>query len=276
MKRRFLKKFFYGTTILLSAFIVSIVLYNYSIQDGVIFRGKSLDRKYVYHWKHPFKEVFLPTSNQGEINGLLFQQPNSKGVILYFHGRTGNLAYWGKKAPFFIEQGFDVFIIDYRGFGKSSPGYKEKWFLEDGEVAYNYVRTLYPEEKIIVYGQSLGSSVATWVASKNFPKKLVLEAPFYSMIAAATYTKPYLPEWVVRLMLKYHLRTDKWILKVTSPIYIIHGKEDKIVPFEHAKRLFHRMRDRNKNVRLLSLPDWDHDNLHLHHVYRSHVSEILN
>jgi len=266
-----MKRFFFITLIVITVGIGAFLHHAYRTQDQVIFRSQPLDKSFTYHWDHPFQEVFLETLEGTEINGLWFQTPNPKGVVLFFHGRGRNLNTYGNRAAPFIERGYDVFIIDYRGFGKSSRGFKEEWFLEDGDTAYHFLMKYYAEKDIIVYGHSMGTSIATWVAANHNPRLLILEAPFYSMLAAAHYTKPILPRWVVSLILKYHLRTDQWIRNVKAPVYIFHGSLDKVVPFEHSTMLL----GIKPNAEFIALPDASHNDIHLDPIYHDKIQQLL-
>lgn len=247
---------------------------HYYIQEKLIFKAKRLPHNHVYSWKHPHEELFLPIKQGGALNALYFKKGKSKGVVLFFHGQGSNLNTCGHRADHFLEKDYDFFVIDYRGFGKSSNGFREDWFLEDGQTAYNYLKTIYKESEITVYGQSLGTSIATYVASKNHPKRLVLEAPFYSMLAAAAYTKPYLPTWLIRFILKYPLETNVWIKHVPCPIYIFHGTHDEIIPYVHSQKLYNEIKDL-KQIEFITLPDCGHNAMHHHPVYKQHFSRIF-
>ncbi len=266
-------------SIILIAFLLlvftSIITYNYHHQEDAIFRGIPLTRNYEYKLKAPFKEIFLNTSDGSELNGLYFCNDSHKGVVLFLHGRGGNLSSWGSRANIFLKNGYDILIIDYRGFGKSSSGFKEEWFLEDAQIAYKYLQSIYDEKKIIIYGQSLGSSTATHLASKNSPKMLILESPFYSMTAAASHTKPFLPEIIVSFILKYKLPTFEWIKDVKSPIYIFHGSNDTTIPLEQAQQLYVEINN-NTHSEIIVLQGLNHNDVYKNKIYRVKLQEILN
>lgn len=269
-----MKKFFLIVTILILGGVSGFIYHNYSMQDQIIFRSTPLKRDFVYELDYPYEEVFLPTSENGEINALWFHQEHSKGVVLFFHGRGKNLSLCSSRAYPFIKRGYDVLIIDYRGFGKSSKGYKEAWLLEDGEIAYHFLLNHYSQKEIIVYGHSMGTSIATWVASTHSPRMLVLEAPFYSMLDAASYTKPLIPEFIIKWILKYPLRTDQWIEQVKSPVYIFHGVPDTIVPLEQSQKLYAKIKHK-KSTQMIILPNATHSNIHHDPIYIGKLDEIL-
>ena len=273
-----MKKFTIITCATLIGLGTAVGSYYYHKQDELIFRNKPLARDYQFKWETPFEELFIPVGKRGgKINALHFFHPEPKGVVLFCHGQGRNLAYWGKDADLFLSRGYEVFVIDYRGYGKSSPhikGFKEKYVLKDAEAAYEYLKTIYPEEKIVVYGQSLGSAVATWVASKHSPKMLILEAPYYNMHEAAAFQKPHLPKWLIGMILKFPLRTNIWIRNVNSPIYIFHGTDDIILPYAHSQKLYNELKD-NKEIEMITLNKWGHDRIDQNDIFLAKLTDIL-
>ncbi len=266
--------------IILGSFVGIVTLfglaigYNYYKQDELIFKSVPLEKDYQFSFSAPFEEVYLPVSS-GEIHGIYFKKEEPKGVVLFLHGRSKNLSFWGKRSEFFLERGYSVFVIDYRGFGKSSPGFSESWLLEDSLIAYDYLAKSYNQETIIVYGNSLGTAMATWVAAHRSPGKLILEAPYYSLVDAAAYTRPYLPLWAIKAILKYPLQTHKWIGKVKAPIYIFHGKNDRVVPYLQSQLLYEKACRHNNRVEFIPLEDWGHAHIEKHTSYQAKIGQIL-
>jgi hypothetical protein len=204
----------------------------YLTQEAHIFRHKTLPKDYTYSWEQPFKEYFIEVDKDVFLNALYFPSKEKKGMIFYLHGRGGNLASpWGKVAKDFTGRGYDLFIFDYRGFGKSDGViFNESTLLSDVESVYEFVTTNFSFDQIIFYGRSLGTGLAAYLASKHTPSKLLLESPYVSLLDIAIKTKPYLPHWVTKLILKYPLRTDRWIHSVKCPIFVFHGTADTIIP----------------------------------------------
>ncbi|MEI9807864.1 MAG: alpha/beta fold hydrolase [Bacteroidota bacterium] len=128
---------------------------------------------------------------------------------------------WAKYSKDFYRYNYDVVLVDYRGFGKSTgkaPVIKD--MLRDMQYVYTCLLEKYPEQHIIVYGRSIGSGFATKIASDNKPRYLILDAPYYSFLKVVERFLPILP---VKYVLRYHLRADKWIPHVNCHTYIIHG-----------------------------------------------------
>lgn len=207
----------------------------YFLQEKIIFLPSELPQDYIYSFSEPFEEFFLTAEDGAKLNGLHFKCENPKGVILYFHGNAGDLSRWGEIAIFFAQKKYDVIVMDYRTYGKSTGKLSEAALFKDAQLFYDYALENYNEDELIVYGRSLGCSIATYTASKNEPTKLVLEAPFYNLLQVAQKRFPVLP---VKWLLKYKFESNKYITAVTCPTTIFHGTEDAVVPYESGKRLF--------------------------------------
>ncbi|WP_299891936.1 alpha/beta hydrolase [uncultured Lacinutrix sp.] len=207
----------------------------YLFQESLLFRPSVLAQDYKYAFSHPFEELFLKTEDGETINAIHFKKENPKGVVIHFHGNRGNIDEWGQKSKLFLDRGYDVFVMDYRSYGKSTGVITETSFYSDALLCYNYVKSIYSENKITVYGRSLGTGFATYVASKNKPKQLVLESPYYEIADPAQHRIIIYP---AKLFLNFELPTYKYIKNVISPITIIHGTDDYIIPYESAKKLY--------------------------------------
>ena len=244
------------------------------VQEKRIFDFKPLEQNYKFDFDTNHKEVVLNTEDS-VLTGLHFKAQNPKGAIYYLHGKGSNLSHskWKKIVKQFVEvHGYDVFMIDYRGFGKSLGKVSYDGLLRDANAGYNYLKTLFPEESITVYGLSLGTSFATYVASNNQPKQLVLEAPFYSLFDVACTTLPKVPPFMIQTVLKYPLRTDIWIQNLTCPVYIFHGTNDEIIPYDSSIRLSQIAKT---PCDLTIIPHGDHNHLNLTQEYKQKIEEIL-
>lgn len=203
------------------------------------------------------------------INGLHFFRQNPKGLILYFHGNSRSIKGWAKYARDFYRYDYDVVLIDYRGFGKSTGKRSEKNMLQDVQFVYERLAEQYPEDHLIVYGRSIGSGFATKVASDNDPRYLILDAPYYSFRKVVERFLPILP---VRFVLRYHLRTDKWIQSVKCHTYIIHGTRDMLIPLRHSERL---QKINPQKITLIRIGGGGHNNLPSFPEYHNFVRDIL-
>ena len=165
----------------------------YLLQDLFIFKPEKLHPDFQFKYDIPFRELNFNVSENVRINGLHFYREAPKGLILYFHGNTRSIKGWAKYARDFYRYDYDVVLVDYRGFGKSTGKRGEKDMLDDMQFVYKTLAGQYSENHLIVYGRSLGSGFATKVASDNKPRYLILDAPFYN------FKKVYISNYKIKL-----------------------------------------------------------------------------
>ena len=161
---------------------------------------------------------------------------NDYKTILFLHGNAGSLENRIHKINHFKDMNVNFLLVAWRGFSGNAGKPTEKGLYQDAESAVAWLKSKgIRENNIIIYGESLGTGVATEIAqNKNFGG-IILESPFTSMIAAGKDKYPYLP---VRLLLKDKYESDKKIKNINSPILIMHGKVDNIVPFHMGKKMY--------------------------------------
>lgn len=253
--------------LLLGYIAVSVIAYF--IQEYFIFKPEKLAQDFKYKYDVPFEELFFDVEEGVRINGLHFQLKEPKGLVIYFHGNTRSIKGWSKYSRDFTRNNYDVIMIDYRGYGKSTGKRSEKALFKDSQFVYNHIRNKFPEHKIVIYGRSLGSGFATKLASKNNPKMLILDAPYYSMSQLTSRFLFFLP---LSIILRFHIRTDIWIKYVKCPIYIIHGTKDRLIPFRSSVKL---QREAPLNTRLVPIHGGRHNDLPEFAEYHNHLDEIL-
>lgn len=213
-----------------------ICLLVYYAQERLIFLPERNGPGTRYNFGLPFEEVRIPVEG-ATLHALYFNAVEPKGVIVYFHGNAGSLRTWGNVAPDLVGRGYDVFMVDYRGYGQSTGQITDELQLHrDMDKVYALARARYEPDKIVLFGRSLGAPLATRLAAQETPGLLILEAPFYSIEAIARRQLPFLP----MSLLKYPMKTHTWIEYVDAPILILHGTRDEVVPFGDGERLlFH-------------------------------------
>jgi alpha-beta hydrolase superfamily lysophospholipase len=256
--------------ILVVSVVILISIGLHFMQKKLIFLPTKLALDYAYQFTQPFDEFFIDTEDGAKLNAIHFKTVNPKGVVLYFHGNAGDLSRWGIITSYFTKFNYDVIVMDYRTYGKSTGELTEKNLIKDAQLFYDRTKDLFGEDKIVVYGRSLGANLATFVAANNNPKELILEAPFYNLEEAAQNRIPIL---LVKYFLKFKFPSNEYITKVTCPIVIIHGTEDGVVPFESGKRLSKKVTP--EQLSFVSIPGGEHNNLVEFETYHKIIQKLL-
>tara|TARA_R110002049_G_scaffold131245_1_gene289950 strand:- start:305 stop:1051 length:747 start_codon:yes stop_codon:yes gene_type:complete len=241
----------------------------YFFQKKLLFLPTTLEQNYQYQFDYPFEELFLKTEDNATINALHFKVNNPKGVILYFHGNAGDLSRWGKITEYFVAMQYDVLVMDYRTYGKSTGKLSEQAFYKDAQFCYDYLLKHYSEKEITLYGRSLGTGIASYLVSKNQPRQLILETPYYSILDIAKQRFPMFP---VNQLLKYNFPTFQYLPKAKCPITIIHGTDDSIVPYSSGKKLSELGLD---NLKFITIEGGSHNDLINYEAYENVIFQRL-
>jgi len=253
-----------------AAYIIANVVVFF-MQERFLFKPEKLPEDFKYEYNNQsFKEYHLELEDGVSINGLHFQVENPKGIILYLKGNSRSIKGWGKFAVDFGRLGYDVIMVDYRGFGKSTGKRSEKGIKSDLQLVYDMIKAQIPEKYIILYGRSMGSGFAAKLASNNNPRMLVLESPYYSLKKTAKRYVPFLP---LALIMKFPIKTHVWMKYVDCPIRIIHGTNDKLIPLKTAVKLSNIKPDQ---TRLYTVIGAGHNNLYTYEEYHRYLEEILD
>ena len=246
-----------------------LLLLAYLVQERFIFKPEKLHQNFKYKYDAPFRELFFDVEPGVRINGLHFYVDKPLGLVLYFHGNSRSIKGWAKYATDFYRYQYDVILVDYRGFGKSTGKRTEKDMLKDMQFVYNTLAATYRENHLIVYGRSLGSGFAAHLASENSPRYLILDAPYFSFKKVAERFLPILP---MKLLLRFHMRTDKWLPKVNCHTYILHGTKDWLIPIHNSEKL---KALNPRKVTLIRITGGGHNNLPSFPEYHNFIRDIL-
>ncbi len=225
-----------GVIILLH--VVAFLLFFF--QDEIIFQNKKLGKDFEFRFdKDPYQETyeeyFIATEDGEKLNALLFRTKlKSKGLILYFHGNADNLMRWGRYSVDFTKLGYDILMPDYRGYGKSTGKPTERDLYKDALTVSQWTQKFLTPKKLIIYGRSLGSSVASNLATAVTPELLILETPF-DELKGVVYEplKPLLKIFPLHSNFSNRL----FLPKVKCRKIIIHGTLDQVVPLTSALKL---------------------------------------
>lgn len=195
-------------------------------------------------------------------------QRHTKGIVFYLHGNAGNVATWYTNHDYWLQSGYDLFMLDYRGFGKSSGHIQNEAQLHDDVMrAWQQVAREYVGLKHVIFGRSLGSGLATRLAMQVHSDLLILVSPYQSIEALATSIYP----WVPPVVLRYPMHTDQWLPHVPGRIVIFHGDRDTLIPFSHAQAL-KRLQAR---AQLIRVDGAGHGDIQAFPIYTQALSQIL-
>ncbi len=168
------------------------------------------------------------------LHALHLKLPAPRGVVFFLHGNAGNLESWFVDLDVFREANFDLFMIDYRGYGKSSGRIQSEAQLHaDVKAAWDAVAPAYAGTKRVLFGRSLGSAPAATLALEVQPDLTILVSPYASMRALAGEVYP----WVPSALLRYPLATDEAVARMRTRLLLLHGEHDNLIPPHHAMAL---------------------------------------
>ena len=244
----------------------------YLLQDRFLFHPVALKRNSPYHFSAPNREINVAADESSNMNVVQFLTNDSlpKGVVLYFHGNRKNIGWYADYASNFTKNGFEVWMVDYPGFGKSTGRLTEQKLYDDAMQLYIMARSKFPADSIILYGKSLGTGIASWLAARRSCKQLILETPYYSMTSLVQY---YLPIYPVNTLLKYKLPVYKYLSLVNAPVTIFHGTKDKVIPYSNAHRLTAAMHSKD---RFITIENAGHNNLNDYPQFHNALDSLLN
>ena len=193
----------------------------------------------------------------------------TRGVVLYFHGNRENVERYAKFAEVFTKQGYEVWMEDYPGFGKSSGEITEKKLYDQALSIRKMAQHAFANDSIIVYGKSLGTAIAAYTASTFKPKALVLETPYYSipdLFGSYAFIYP------AGKMSKFNLPTYKFLEDTQSPVTIFHGTDDGVVFLGCAEKLKNKLKPTDQ---FITITGGTHHNLAAFKEYKTALDSIL-
>ncbi|NML20772.1 alpha/beta hydrolase [Pseudoflavitalea sp. G-6-1-2] len=249
--------------------VIGILIYG--LQDYFMFHPLALEKTYKYKFDSPYREVNLPFSADVNINVIQFTTKDSvpKGVVLYFHGNGHNIGAYAQNAPVFTRNGYEVWMLDYPGFGKSTGTFSEQKLYDWALLLYKLARAKYSKDSIILYGRSMGSGIAAWLGAKRDCNRLILETPYYSLPSIWSSRLPIYP---MDRMIKYKLPTWEYLKEVTAPVVIFHGTSDGVIPYRNASKLKPSLKTGDEFV---TIEDGGHNDLPKFPLYQQKMDSLL-
>lgn len=258
--------------------VCGLILFGYGMlyffQDYLIFQSVKLEKWHVYQFDTNFQEFYIPVHNPDNtsdtLNAVWFKADSVyRGLIIYFHGNRGNLQRWGNYAPGLIRHGYDVLMVDYRGYGKSTGKPSEENLYRDSRSTYDWAMTHRPEGKIVLYGRSLGSAVASHLAGEVPHDLLILETPFDELRGVIN---PYFESGARLLPLRHRFSNYENLQSIKSRVVILHGTNDVVVPLESALKLKPLLRSPDD---FIIIPGGGHRNLGSFKEYQQAIGHVL-
>lgn len=241
----------------------------YFAQEQLIFFPEKLDKNFQFQFDTEFEEKNIKTTDGVHLNGVLFKADSSKGLIYYLHGNGGSVRSWGEVAKTYTDLNYDVFMLDYRGYGKSEGKIEnQEQIYTDLQTVYDFLKQSYTEDKIIVLGYSIGTGFAAKIASTNNPKLLILQAPYYSLVDMMRHTYPIIPTFI----LKYKLKTHKYLQDCQMPVIVFHGDQDEVIYYGSALKL---QKEFKETDRLIRLKGQGHNGMTDNPDYKNEITRIL-
>jgi alpha-beta hydrolase superfamily lysophospholipase len=221
---------------ILAFLYVFIGIALFFLQEFFLFHPARLDRSYQYKFGFPFEEVDIAFNKTDTINMVKFYPTDSirNGVVIYFHGNKGNINRYAKFASNFTKNGYEVWMEDYPGFGKSIGTRNEETLYEESEKIYSMAAAKFNKDRIIIFGKSFGTGIAAYLASVKSCKQLILETPYYSI---PDLFACYAPVYPTNSITKYKIPSYQYLQQVKVPITIFHGTDDGVIPYRCAIKL---------------------------------------
>jgi alpha-beta hydrolase superfamily lysophospholipase len=241
------------------------------LQDYFLFHPVPVQRNVPWKFNVPFSEMDIAFNKTDTLNLVKFFPKDSlrKGLVLYFHGNKENIGRYAKFANDFTKQGYEVWMEDYPGFGKSVGVRNEKLLYQQAQQLYILALTKFNKDSIIVYGKSFGTGIAAYLASTNPARRLILETPYYSIPALFACYAPIYPS---QRMSIYKISVNEFIQQVKCPITIFHGTDDGVTPYRCSRKLTTLLKPTDE---FFTIEGGTHNNLNQFPLFRNKLDSLL-
>ena len=253
--------------VLLAIYVIAGVVL-YFAQERILFHPKPVSKEHKFQFQQAFEEINI-AFKENNVSIVRFR-PGTKrnGIVLFYHGNMKNVEHYEKYPAFFLNYNYEIWMIDYPGFGKTTGKRTEATMEQQAMLMYNMVSKEISSDSIIIYGKSFGTGVASYIASNKNCKQLILETPYYSIYSLARY---YFPVYPVNLMMRYWFPVHHYLEKINAPVFIFHGTKDEVIPFKHSTWL----KKENKNIELISIEHGKHNDLSSFKLYQTKLDSLL-
>jgi uncharacterized protein len=264
------KKLFFWLKIVIIIYC-SIGIALYYLQDRFLFHPKKLDADYTFKFSMPFEEMAIPVNKTDTISMIKFLPPGTmrRGVVVYFHGNVDNVEHYADFVPGFTKHGYEVWMPDYPGYGKSSGERNEKKLYEQAWLVKQMAMGKFHSDSIVIYGKSLGTGIAAYAASVSKCRQLILETPYYSIPDMFNH---YAFIYPTSSMCNYKIPTHKFLEDVKVPVTIFHGNNDGVIPYSCAEKLKTVLKPTDK---FITIDKGKHNNLAGFENYKLAMDSLL-
>jgi uncharacterized protein len=236
-------------------------------QERLLFLPQSLASDHRFDQPADVHEVWIDVPG-ARLNALHLRLPDPTGVVFFLHGNAGSLQNWFVNVDFYRRLNVDLFMLDYRGYGKSSGRIESEAQLHaDVRAAWQAIAPAYQGRHRVIYGRSLGTALAARLAADEQPEQTVLVSPYSSLRELAGEIYP----WAPSALLRYPLDTGQALARVRGGVLLAHGEQDGLIPADHSRRLLQR----SPQARLLLVPGAGHNDIQRFDAYLQALAQVI-
>lgn len=262
----------YRLTIVFTLIYCSVGIALYHLQEKFLFHPVTLPQNFQFKFDLPFKEVNIPMNKTDTVNVIQFLPIDSmaKGVVLYFHGNSDNVIRYAKNAEIFTKKGYEVWMPDFPMYGKTTGELTEENMYLQAKEVYKLAHSKFSADSIFVYGKSLGTGVASYIAAKEKCAALILETPFYSI--PSLFSK-YAPIYPTSRMSHFKFPVGEYLEEVTEPVLIFSGTSDKVIPYRNASKLKKVLKHGDE---FITIKNGAHNNVTSFPIFREKIDSVFD
>lgn len=252
----------------LSAALLALLWWG---QERLLFHPTALPQTHRFDHGPEVHETWVDVPG-ARLHALHLQLPDPQGIVFFLHGNAGNLQGWFGAAGLYRQAGYDVYMLDYRGYGKSSGQVESEAQLHaDVAAAWAQVAPRYRGLRRVLVGASVGTGLAAVLAAQVQPELTLLVSPYISIAALAQEKLPWLPGALLRAVMRYPLRTDLALPQLRGAVLMLHGAQDGLIPPHHSARLL----ELAPQAQRVLVADAGHNDIDQHLAYRRAVLDAL-
>jgi hypothetical protein len=240
-------------------------------QDYLLFHPKKLTADHIFHFNIPFRESRIPMNATDTINMVQFspvKQP-ARGLVVYFHGNMRNVEHYAAYASVFTNNGYEVWMPDYPGFGKSTGLFEEKKIYRLADQVLKMAHSKYGKDSVILYGRSFGTGPASYAASTSAGRLLILESPYFNL---PSLLNRFLFMFPLSRIIKYDMPVWSFLENTDCPVVIFHGRSDGVIPFSNAEMLKPFLKSGDE---FIPVQNGSHNDLTDHDEYKNKINALL-